>query len=41
MYQNKEYYKKCLICGINDWIEREDENGHSIVCNMCGFAYPK
>ena len=28
MYQNKEYYKKCLICGINDWIEREDENGH-------------
>ena len=25
MYQNKEYYKKCLICGINDWIEREDE----------------
>ena len=41
MYQNKEYYKKCLICGINGQSERDDENGHSIVYNMCGFAYPK
>ena len=38
MYQSKEYYKKCLICGINEWIEKDDENGHSIVCNMCGFT---
>jgi DNA-directed RNA polymerase subunit RPC12/RpoP len=42
MNQNKEYYKKCLICGSKDWIERDDdEDGHSIVCNMCGFAYSK
>ena len=41
MNQNKQHYEKCLICGGNDWIERDDEDGHSIVCNICGFAYSK
>jgi hypothetical protein len=40
MNQNKEYHKKCLICGSNDWIKRDvDEDGNLIVCNMCGFTY--
>jgi hypothetical protein len=40
MNQNNEY-KKCPICGTDDWMERNDENGNSIVCKMCYFSYSK
>lgn len=38
MDQNKEY-RKCPICGTDDWMKRNDENGNSIVCKMCYFSY--
>ena len=25
MNQNKQHYKKCLICDSNEWTERDDE----------------
>jgi|GEM_PF-1759051 len=41
MNQNNQYYKKYLIWGSNNWIEREDEDGNSRICNTCGFNYSK
>jgi hypothetical protein len=41
MNQNKQHYKKCLICGSNDLISRDDEDVNSLVCNMCDFASSK
>ena len=41
MNQSNQYYNKCLICGNNEWIEREDEDGSSRICNICGFNYSK
>lgn len=37
MSPNKDYNKKCPICGIKDWSEREGEDGKTIICNLCGF----
>ena len=41
MNQNNQCYNKCLICGSKEWIEREDNDGNSKICNIRGFNYSK